>query len=500
MLSQIQQRKNIQKALESKYEKLDLYTKSLGRDKLKLAADNDDLNTKNNALRLKIGKLGADIVQLQAHHKKQQQDLSELTAQNELLLQKIKATEISQNQFQNESHIFIQENEKLQYEINQSKNQLLNKLEQERDLLNSLKAMSSRYATLEEKWNQLTKKQAKFVSTKLKLQKENERLQQVINILQNKIEESNKQHREQKEALEKQNEKLLLEKRELEKNLSNLEFKLAKHANSSNKNSKLEDKYDLLIEENIQQKNELADIVYTLNSYKTKNLELNQLLKELKEENSILNLQLISNQENHSEELTMEAQTALKKALGKRIKIASEREKDDLKKIKGLGLFIEKKLNKFGIFTYEQISQLDDELINTVSKAIKFFPDKIIKDDWVGQASDLLKIKLSDLSEFKKKKEKRNPKDQQKKRKKSDLKILEGIDYKVEKLLNNSGIKTFIGLSKITVGTLQNILENGGRSFEMRDPQSWPEQARLAANDEWEKLIEFQSKLMDGKK
>jgi predicted flap endonuclease-1-like 5' DNA nuclease len=99
-----------------------------------------------------------------------------------------------------------------------------------------------------------------------------------------------------------------------------------------------------------------------------------------------------------NKEKIREAQTALKKALGKRIKKVQSDEKDDLKWIKGLGPFVETKLNRFGIFTFEQISQLDEELINTVTDALQFFPGRIVEDDWVGQASDLLKIKLTNPS------------------------------------------------------------------------------------------------------
>ena len=83
------------------------------------------------------------------------------------------------------------------------------------------------------------------------------------------------------------------------------------------------------------------------------------------------------------------ARSALSAALGTKIKKASATEKDDLKKINGIGPFIEEKLNKLGIYTYEQISQLDKELVDTVTDAIQFFPGRIDRDNWVGQASSL---------------------------------------------------------------------------------------------------------------
>ncbi|MBT31252.1 MAG: hypothetical protein CMO01_16480 [Thalassobius sp.] len=69
-------------------------------------------------------------------------------------------------------------------------------------------------------------------------------------------------------------------------------------------------------------------------------------------------------------------------------------EKDDLKVIQGIGPFIEKKLNDIGIYTYRQISSFDDHLIERVTDAIEFFPGRIQRDNWVGQAHKLYKDKI----------------------------------------------------------------------------------------------------------
>jgi len=71
------------------------------------------------------------------------------------------------------------------------------------------------------------------------------------------------------------------------------------------------------------------------------------------------------------------------------IKSAAAHEKDDLKKISGVGPFIEEKLNKIGIYTYEQIASLTHEQADKITEAIEFFPGRIQRDDWVGQARDL---------------------------------------------------------------------------------------------------------------
>jgi predicted flap endonuclease-1-like 5' DNA nuclease len=70
---------------------------------------------------------------------------------------------------------------------------------------------------------------------------------------------------------------------------------------------------------------------------------------------------------------------------------ASANEKDDLKLISGIGPVIEKKLNAIGIYTFKQISEFTPYAIEQVTAAIKFFPDRIGRDNWIGQAAALMR-------------------------------------------------------------------------------------------------------------
>ena len=79
----------------------------------------------------------------------------------------------------------------------------------------------------------------------------------------------------------------------------------------------------------------------------------------------------------------------IKNAIGTTIKSADGK-KDNLQRIKGIGPFIESKLNKLGINTFEQISALDQEHIGKLTDAIQFFPGRIQRDNWVGQAMEIL--------------------------------------------------------------------------------------------------------------
>lgn len=68
---------------------------------------------------------------------------------------------------------------------------------------------------------------------------------------------------------------------------------------------------------------------------------------------------------------------------------ASASDKDDLTQISGVGPYIEQKLNEIGIYTYDQISRFNWEDIQTVTEMIDFFPGRMERDNWVGQAERL---------------------------------------------------------------------------------------------------------------
>ncbi len=60
--------------------------------------------------------------------------------------------------------------------------------------------------------------------------------------------------------------------------------------------------------------------------------------------------------------------------------------KDDLTQIMGIGPYIEQKLNEIGICNFSQISKLKDPDIRVITELIDFFPGRIERDNWVGQA------------------------------------------------------------------------------------------------------------------
>jgi len=83
--------------------------------------------------------------------------------------------------------------------------------------------------------------------------------------------------------------------------------------------------------------------------------------------------------------------------------------------------------------------------------------------------------------------------------KEDDLKLIEGIGPKVSQILKEHGIKTFKDLSKKDPEDIKKLLESKGIRG-IVDPTTWPEQAKLAAEDKWEELKKLQKELKGGRR
>jgi len=80
-----------------------------------------------------------------------------------------------------------------------------------------------------------------------------------------------------------------------------------------------------------------------------------------------------------------------------------------------------------------------------------------------------------------------------------DLQIVEGIGPKVEQILKAAGIANWNELAAQSEQTLRGVLENAGPAYQMMDPSTWPEQARLASEGLWEELRALQDELRGGR-
>lgn len=78
-----------------------------------------------------------------------------------------------------------------------------------------------------------------------------------------------------------------------------------------------------------------------------------------------------------------------------------------------------------------------------------------------------------------------------------DLHKIEGIGPKVADLLNNAGILTFADLAETPVDRLKAVLE--AADYQYMNPESWPQQAALAAKGDWEAFDQLTAELKGGR-
>lgn len=66
-----------------------------------------------------------------------------------------------------------------------------------------------------------------------------------------------------------------------------------------------------------------------------------------------------------------------------------EGHKDELAKIRGIGHWIERRLNRIKIWNFQQLARMTPTIAADVAKAIRYFPGRISHDQWVYQAERL---------------------------------------------------------------------------------------------------------------
>ena len=80
-----------------------------------------------------------------------------------------------------------------------------------------------------------------------------------------------------------------------------------------------------------------------------------------------------------------------------------------------------------------------------------------------------------------------------------DLKVVEGVGPKIEAMLNGIGISTWGALASISEDTLRAMLNSAGSRFQMHDPSTWPQQARLLADGRWDEFKSMTDALDGGR-
>jgi len=190
---------------------------------------------------------------------------------------------------------------------------------------------------------------------------------------------------------------------------------------------------------------------------------------------------------------------------------------DDLKRIEGIGPKIEEILNKQGISTFAKLHEIDrDTLKSYLDEAGKQF--KMHEpESWPHQAGmaatgqwEELKIyqefmdggrevpSASASSQLNEPTTSLHIKDVSK-NEFDDFKKIEGIGPKIQELLNKAGIKTYEDLKNSDRDTMKKLLEDAGPQYRMHEPETWPAQAKMAFEEEWEKLEEYQEEIINGR-
>ena len=91
-----------------------------------------------------------------------------------------------------------------------------------------------------------------------------------------------------------------------------------------------------------------------------------------------------------------------KQLLLQSIGFVEEADKEDLKQIRGIGPFIEKKLHTIGVYSIKQIAKFTKDDVERATKLIKYFPGRIERDNWIFQATEIIRVRERKLEIIKK--------------------------------------------------------------------------------------------------
>jgi len=121
----------------------------------------------------------------------------------------------------------------------------------------------------------------------------------------------------------------------------------------------------------------------------------------------------------------------------------------------------------------------------------------------INLKEEILKKDFEEIIEVKKEKEELidktflNVANNIKKKSKQDLKIIEWVWPKIEKILNNSWIYSYKDLANTEVNKLKEILSSANKRYTvLHNPTTWPKQANIANSWDFKKLKIYQDKLI----
>ncbi len=189
-------------------------------------------------------------------------------------------------------------------------------------------------------------------------------------------------------------------------------------------------------------------------------------------------------------------------------------EQNNLQIIEGIGPAMEKVLHENGIKTWADLAQTSPDQLRSILEKYGAKYKIIDPTTWPQQAALAAEGKWDELIALQKslgitsqdavqesKVEKWLVKiGLRKQYKQDDLKAIEGIGPKIEKLLIEAGITTWRQLAQTPVSKIREILESAGPNYALADPSTWPQQAALAAEGKWDELTALQEQLRGGRR
>jgi predicted flap endonuclease-1-like 5' DNA nuclease len=154
----------------------------------------------------------------------------------------------------------------------------------------------------------------------------------------------------------------------------------------------------------IQAKNQVSSLEQQLEQHQRRYEILKKESDSIRDTAALLKLELEKEkvrEEQLKKEREIEAAEAREKKENKAIPVnlssrftpSSWQKKDDLTLISGIGPVIQRKLNELGIYSFQQLSELKPDTVDLIAKTIKFFPDRIARDNWIGQAAAFMYMK-----------------------------------------------------------------------------------------------------------
>lgn len=291
--------------------------------------------------------------------------------------------------------------------INKLNSELILQEEEAKRIKNEKEKVSFSYKALSEDNN-------KLMSEYKLLKNENDKIKTQLNIEVQKPLANASSYKEEIKKLNTVNEKLGDEVIELRKKIQRLEEdnNYIREQDKKSKNS-----FQLEKQKN---SSDLKELNNTINKLKTesdktlRDLDMailnNQILKE---ENEVLKSEIerirlgservkaeayrVVKTEHKKLEAKEEEFERKKQLLLNSIGVVEESEKEDLKQLRGIGPFIEKKLHKIGVYTIRQIANFTKDDISRATDLIKYFPGRIERDKWVFQAKEIMRVRDKNL-------------------------------------------------------------------------------------------------------